>query len=63
MVLQMGTRLFRCHIPVIVGGTIPSEDVTLLKKMGVKEVFLPETPLEEIVEFVRQIVVPTSSRS
>ncbi len=38
---------------VIAGGIIPSEDVPELKKIGVAEVFVPGTPMYEIVEFIR----------
>jgi len=34
--------------PVVVGGIIPPEDVAELKKLGVREVFSPGTPLEGI---------------
>lgn len=40
------------------GGIIPLDDVPKLKEVGVKEIFLPGTPLEEIVEWVRQNVKP-----
>lgn len=40
-------------IPVVTGGTIPEEDVPLLKEMGIIEVFRPGTPLEEIVSFFK----------
>lgn len=50
-------RLLNQHdandIPVIVGGIIPAEDIQVLKQIGVKEIFLPETPLSEIIFFVR----------
>lgn len=42
-------------IPVVLGGTIPLPDIEPLKKMGVKEVFLPGTSLKEIVEKVRKL--------
>ena len=38
---------------VVVGGTIPKEDVTALKEQGVAEVFTPGAPVSEIVEFLR----------
>jgi methylmalonyl-CoA mutase C-terminal domain/subunit len=38
---------------VVVGGTIPSDDVTELKARGVAEVFTPGAPTSEIVEFIR----------
>ncbi len=38
---------------VLVGGTIPREDVEELKKQGVAEIFTPGAPVSEIVEFLR----------
>jgi methylmalonyl-CoA mutase C-terminal domain/subunit len=38
---------------VVIGGIIPDLDVPRLKEMGVKGVFLPGTPMQEIVEFIR----------
>ncbi len=42
-------------IPVVLGGTIPVIDVEPLKRMGVREVFLPGTSLKDIVETVRRL--------
>jgi methylmalonyl-CoA mutase C-terminal domain/subunit len=39
----------------IAGGIIPVEDIPSLKELGVKEIFLPETPMAEIVTYVRKI--------
>ena len=39
---------------VLLGGTIYKEDIPALKEMGVAEVFLPGTPLANIVEFVHR---------
>jgi methylmalonyl-CoA mutase C-terminal domain/subunit len=38
---------------VVVGGTIPNDDVALLKQQGVAAVFTPGAPTSEIVEFLR----------
>jgi methylmalonyl-CoA mutase, C-terminal domain len=38
---------------VVVGGTIPSDDVVELKRQGVAAVFTPGAPTSEIVEFLR----------
>ena len=43
-------------IPVIAGGIIPYEDIQMLKEIGVAEVFLPETPMPEIIEYVHNII-------
>ena len=38
---------------VVVGGTIPLEDIEELKAQGVAEVFTPGAPTGEIVDFLR----------
>jgi methylmalonyl-CoA mutase C-terminal domain/subunit len=38
---------------VVVGGTIPREDVELLKQQGVAEIFTPGAPMSEIVDFLK----------
>jgi methylmalonyl-CoA mutase, C-terminal domain len=43
-------------IRVIAGGIIPYEDIKMLKEIGVVEVFLPETPIQEIIESVQNII-------
>ncbi len=42
-------------IPFVAGGIIPAEDITVLKQIGVKEIFPPETPTSEIVNFVKNL--------
>jgi methylmalonyl-CoA mutase C-terminal domain/subunit len=37
---------------VVVGGTVPAEDVAELKRLGVAEVFTPGAPTSEIVGFL-----------
>ena len=37
---------------VVVGGIIPDVDIPKLRDMGVKGVFLPGTPMQEIVDFI-----------
>ena len=39
------------EVVVILGGTIPPNDVPKLKKAGIAEVFGPGTPIKKIVEF------------
>jgi len=38
---------------VVVGGTIPAEDIAELKKLGVAQVYTPGAPTAEIVEFLQ----------
>jgi methylmalonyl-CoA mutase C-terminal domain/subunit len=37
---------------VLVGGIIPDVDIPRLKEMGVKGVFPPGTPMQEIIDFI-----------
>jgi len=39
---------------VVVGGIIPDDDAQALRDAGVAEVFMPGTPIETIVEFLRE---------
>ena len=41
------------HIIVFGGGIIPDEDLPALKEAGVKALFRPGAPMNEIVEFVK----------
>ncbi|MEQ1575759.1 MAG: cobalamin B12-binding domain-containing protein [Vicinamibacterales bacterium] len=38
---------------VVIGGIIPDVDVPTLQQMGVRGIFLPGTPMQDIVEFIR----------
>jgi len=40
------------------GGIFPEEDIEKLIKMGTKAIFIPGTPLDEIVEWVRDNIKP-----
>ncbi|MBI3402324.1 MAG: cobalamin B12-binding domain-containing protein [Acidobacteria bacterium] len=37
---------------VVIGGIIPDVDIPKLKAIGVKAIFLPGTPMQEIVDFI-----------
>jgi methylmalonyl-CoA mutase C-terminal domain/subunit len=43
-------------VVVTAGGTIPSDDVAELKKLGVAEIFTPGASTQEAVEFIRDAV-------
>jgi methylmalonyl-CoA mutase C-terminal domain/subunit len=43
---------------VLVGGIIPDQDIPALKAAGVKGVFQPGTPLNDIVQFIREHAKP-----
>jgi methylmalonyl-CoA mutase C-terminal domain/subunit len=37
---------------VLIGGIIPDVDVPKLKEIGIKGVFLPGTPMQQIIDFI-----------
>jgi len=43
-------------VVVIVGGTIPAEDIPELKKLGVAEIFTPGSSTQDIIEFIQGAV-------
>jgi methylmalonyl-CoA mutase, C-terminal domain len=44
------------EVLLVAGGTIPSDDIPELKKLGVSEIFTPGSPVQEIVDFIRDSV-------
>ena len=40
-------------VMVFMGGIVPDQDISQLKDIGIKGIFLPGSSLEEIVQFVR----------
>ena len=45
-------------VAVVVGGTIPGDDIPELKDMGVAEVFTPGAPTSDIIDFIKSSVTP-----
>jgi methylmalonyl-CoA mutase, C-terminal domain len=43
-------------IVVLAGGIIPDKDIEPLKKLGIREIFLPGTPTQTLVDFIRKEV-------
>ncbi len=43
-------------ILVVAGGIIPEDDIPMLKKVGIAEVFGPGTQLQEIVDYIQSSV-------
>ncbi len=43
-------------VVITVGGTIPSDDIPELKKLGVSEVFTPGAPTQAIIDFIEGAV-------
>lgn len=43
-------------ILVLAGGIIPDKDIAPLKALGIREIFLPGTPTQTLVEFIQKEV-------
>jgi methylmalonyl-CoA mutase C-terminal domain/subunit len=43
-------------VVVILGGTIPAQDIEELKELGVAEVFTPGAPTQAIIDFIQATV-------
>ena len=48
-------------VTVLVGGIIPEADIPSLKSAGIAEIFLPGTPTQAIVDFIRARVRQTQN--
>lgn len=44
------------EIVVFGGGIIPVDDIPLLKKAGIREIFLPGTSTEEIIKYIQETI-------
>jgi methylmalonyl-CoA mutase C-terminal domain/subunit len=47
---------------VVAGGVMPDEDVAALKKMGVREVLLQDTPPQAIIDTLKKLVAERGPR-
>ncbi|TAJ98556.1 MAG: cobalamin B12-binding domain-containing protein [Candidatus Manganitrophaceae bacterium] len=52
-VLKLLKKERATDIAVFGGGIIPDEDIRNLKKQGIREIFTPGAPLDQIVQFVK----------
>jgi methylmalonyl-CoA mutase C-terminal domain/subunit len=50
-------------VKILLGGIIYEEDFPALKQMGVAGIFIPGTPLDDIVKFVRQLIAPAAAKA
>jgi methylmalonyl-CoA mutase C-terminal domain/subunit len=57
-VLKLLKQNHASDIAVFGGGVVPEEDIGKLKRMGVKEIFTPGAPLQDIVKFVKALKAP-----
>src|SRR6187431_1566457 len=47
-------------VMVVIGGIIPEADIPKLKEIGVKGIFLPGTPMADIIDFISTNARPRS---
>src|SRR5512134_2486248 len=46
------------HVRVLVGGIIPDVDIPKLKEIGIAGIFLPGSPMQQIIDFINERVQP-----
>jgi len=46
------------HVLVLVGGIIPDQDIPKLREIGITGVFLPGSPMQQIIDFINAHVQP-----
>lgn len=56
-----GIRRRGMNAMVLLGGIILKQDIPVLEQMGVSQVFLPGTPLDRIVHFIKEGFKQTNS--
>ncbi len=57
LVQEEMARHGRSHVPIVIGGIIPPEDVETLKATGIAAMFGPEHSLDEVVETIKRVAV------
>ena len=55
-VVQISQREGRRRYPVFGGGIIPANDIPVLKKAGIREIFQPGASTEDIVKYINETV-------
>jgi methylmalonyl-CoA mutase C-terminal domain/subunit len=46
------------HVRVLVGGIIPDVDIPKLQAMGIAGIFLPGSPMQQIIDYINANVQP-----
>ena len=46
------------HVTVVVGGIIPDVDIPKLQALGISGIFLPGSPMQQIIDFINGTVQP-----
>ena len=55
-ILELLREAGLADVVVILGGTIPAQDIVELKALGVAEIFTPGAPTAAVVDFIRAAV-------
>lgn len=58
-IMQLLKKKRLSDVLVFAGGIIPQEDISTLKKIGIKEVFGPGTPTTTLVDYVKNNILKT----
>lgn len=53
-ILQLLKKQGLTDVMVFAGGIVPEEDISEMKKLGIKEIFGPGTTTEEIIQYVNE---------
>jgi len=59
--LELLKQQGQAHVPVLIGGIIPDDDVPTLKDLGVAAVFGPGTSTQDVIAAFQQAVTPRPS--
>ena len=57
-VMQLLRERGLADVLVVIGGIIPDVDILKLREAGIKGIFLPGTPMQEIIDFITANVRP-----
>jgi len=54
LVVESLNKLAVTDIPVLGGGVIPEDDIRMLKEAGIREIFTPGTPVDQIIRAFKE---------
>ena len=57
-VMQLLDEKGLADVLVVVGGIIPDVDIPKLQEIGIRGIFLPGSPMQQIIDFINQNVRP-----
>jgi methylmalonyl-CoA mutase, C-terminal domain len=59
--LELLRQQGQAHVPLLIGGIIPDDDVPVLKSLGVAAIFGPGTSTQDVIEAFQQAVTQRST--